>query len=283
MKIIRKRLLSLRFKSGMLVIILLFLSCDTTIDPLDRETGVYAIYGTLDLNKTSNYIRVRDLNVPFTSEATETIDAFVQLEQMNTGESFTLPVVRKDVQGVYEFNFVHELLPQPDTEYLLSVERSDGEMVMATAKTPTKPDPVITPINQNCYTPIEFKLGPLNSSILTFQIGITSRNPNREYIWSPEFIFRPEDYQTSNEIKLSFTPHEILKTILWNYDDSNQCGDPIADGEIYINYTHYGPGFYEEVFETEYDIARTQRFGSLYYDTLAIPIDTTPVCPQDCE
>ena len=67
-----------------------FFYCDNSFDPLDEETGIYAIYGVLDLNDSTNYIRIRDLNVPFTAEATESIDAEVSLEILDNAQSFTL-------------------------------------------------------------------------------------------------------------------------------------------------------------------------------------------------
>lgn len=283
MKIIRKRLLSLRFKSGMLVIVLLFLSCDTTIDPLERETGTYAIYGVLDLNDSTNYIRVRDLNVPFTAEATETIDANVQLELLNAAQSYTLDSEREDIEGVYEFNFLHDQPIRPDETYQLKVERSDGLQLSLSTITPTKPIPEVSPFNQNCYTQINFKLGPLNKGVIVMKFGFPNDTLYTSYIWGNPIVYESADSDSNQTLEFSFTPYGQVNDILRGSNRDRKCFDHLRTSELFLSYIHYGPSFYEEIFETEFDIQRTQRFGSLYYDTLAIPVDTTPVCPQDCE
>lgn len=45
------------------------------MDPIDQDTGIYGIYGALDLDNQVNYIRIKDLKAEFTEAATDTIDA----------------------------------------------------------------------------------------------------------------------------------------------------------------------------------------------------------------
>lgn len=260
-----------------------FFYCDNSFDPLDEETGIYAIYGVLDLNDSTNYIRIRDLNVPFTAEATESIDAEVSLEILDNAQSFTLNSEREDIEGVYEFNFLHDRPILPDETYQLSVKRSDGEEVVLTAISPTKPSPQISPLNQNCYTPIDFTIGPLNGGVIVYEIGFPLNRFYTNFLWGSKQYFFPDSVEDSSELTFSFIPHEALTRASRFYSDDDQCGDLLPTAEIAVSYTHYGPGFYEQIFDSEFDIQRTFRFGALYYDTLLIPVDTTPVCPQDCE
>jgi|GEM_PF-477255 len=276
-------------KANYLLFIFVFISissCDSAIDPLDKETGVYAVYGVLDLNKETNFIRVRDLNVPFTLEATEFLDAKVTLEHLNSGSTYTLESERKEYDGVYLHNFKFNEFVIPDNTYQLTVTRSDGRIVNMTIETPTKPTPQIAPINQNCFTPITFKLDPLYESTLVLQIGYftgasSDRDDSKFYKWSSPYIFKPDSTKNKRIVTYSFLPKEELSRV--SPFRGRKCSEILREEIIYINYTHYGAGFYEKVFEQEFDIMDTQQFGPLYYDTLAIPIDTSRVCPQECE
>jgi len=62
-----------------------------------------------------------------------------------------------------------------------------------------------------------------------------------------------------------------------------RCGQALQNGNIYLSYIHYSSGFHEQIENDPFDnLQSTQRFGALYYDTLAVPVDTSPICPQDC-
>lgn len=260
-------------------------SCDNSLDPIDLETGGnYSIYGFLDLNEETHYIRVRELNAPFTKEATESIDATVSLQNLNRGSTAILESRVRDHEGVnlHEFVYNNEIIPK-DT-YRLTVERSDGFAVNISITAPTKPEPRVAPINQNCYVPIDFEMDPLFGSTVVLQVGLLTYDARlRKYviIWTPRKVFNVGDDQTPGKITYSFIPQEQISEILHFFPDP-RCERYVIDGNIHLNYIHFGPGFYEQVTTETFDIMDSQRFGAVYFDTLSIPIDTAPVCPQDC-
>jgi len=257
------------------------ISCDNSIDPIDRETGIYAVYGILDLNEQTNFIRVRDLNVPFTAEGTREIDAEVTLENLQTGSLQVLESERQQYEDIFAHNFVYNGEVIPETEYRLTVERSDGRAVTMTITTSTKPAPNVAPFNQNCHVPIDFELSPLDGSTVVLRVGFPDPDPDEEWWWGREHVLKPNDPQSPGKVAFTFIPHEQVNEILLR--GNRNCRDTLHDGNIYLSYTHYGPGFYERISEEPFDIfGSAQRFGALYYDTLAIPVDTSPVCPQDC-
>lgn len=260
-------------------------SCDNSIEPIDLETGgIYSIYGFLDLNEETHYIRVRELKAPFTKEATESIDATVSLQNLNRGSTATLESRVRDHEGVILHDFVYNNEIMPKDTYKLTVKRSDGYAVNISITAPTKPEPRVAPINQNCYVPIEFEMEPLFDSTVVLQVGLLTYDERiREFviIWTPRKVFNVGADQTPGRMTYSFIPQEQLSNILHFLPDP-RCDRYVIDGNIYINYIHYGPGFYEQVTAETLSVIDTQRFGAVYFDTLAIPIDTTPVCPQDC-
>ncbi|MDZ7807632.1 MAG: hypothetical protein U5K71_11015 [Gracilimonas sp.] len=151
-------------------------SCDGTLEPVDYDTGVYSIYGALDLNKTTNIVRVRDLNVPFTAEATQEIDAQVLFENIDSGMQQLLDYELLNESGITHHNYLVTQLIEPNTNYQITVTRSDGENIAVHTLTPTKPDPVAQPLNKLCYTPVEITFDPVYESTIEFYIEFQAKD-----------------------------------------------------------------------------------------------------------
>ncbi|TVR14599.1 MAG: hypothetical protein EA391_12510 [Balneolaceae bacterium] len=251
--------------------------CDNTLEPIDEETGLFAIYGFLDLKEQNHYIRVRDLNAPFTREATESINATVTLHNITLGTATLLDSERRAHQDVYQHNFLFSDTVFPDHEYRLVVERSDGVTVEATTLTPTMPEPVTEPLNQNCFVPIEFSMEPMNGGTVVLRVGL---GPTENSPWGAPQVLTPD---SRGRAAFSFTPQEQVSLILPGSGLDRRCGDHLFAGNIYLSYIHFAPDFYEQTEPEVYDIFdSTLKFGALYYDTLAVPVDISQVCPPDC-
>ena len=260
------------------LIISVWAGCDNSLEPLDRDTGVYSVYGALDLNKDINEIRVRDLNIPFIEEATTDIDATVVLENLNSGLKETLNSERFLEEGVYHHNFIVTQDIQTNTGYQLTITRSDGEEVSLTTTTPTYPTPVAEPINEQCYTPIEVTFEPVYESTIAFFIEF------RAFL-SPVTRLGPyvirRDSENENKATFTFTPVDLVRMIPGSLG-RKRCSDLIKP-QFEFYYGHYSPGFYEFIVDNPFDaFESTRRFGSFYQDTLVVPIDTARVCPPDC-
>ncbi len=277
-------------KYKILLAILVIYSCDNSVEPLDTDTGIYSVYGAMDLNKDVNYIRIRDLNAPFTAEATETIDATVFFENLETGMIETLEGIQQEYEGIYQYNFVLDQPLQPDTDYRLVVERSDGAAVQIPITTPTKPTPQVSPLNQNCFIPIDFELEPVKGSTIALRVGFPREDyddsvtwEDYEWRWSSTHVLEPENDSSSQKITFTFIPHEQVNDAFIANNPTRYCWDYLFKGAIYISYEHYSPGFYEQTLVDSFDIfGSTQRLGALYSDTVAIPVDTSEVCTPDC-
>ncbi len=262
----------------MVLAAVLFVACDENeLDPIDRDTGIYGMYGALDLNKQVNYIRVKDLNAEFTEAATETIDATVTFENLESGAVQTLGSETLKWEDIYLHNFIVNGPIAPDTRYRVKAERSDGVEVAVETLTPTMPVPQANPISEDCHTPITVTFEPTNGSTIGLKLGFL----RGDILWRVEQIVQA-DQQNSNRISYTFVPQDELDL----FPPGNQtilCNE-LSESNVFVAYVHYSPGFYEKIKNDPFDIlASTDRLGALYYDTLAIPIDTSRVCPQDCQ
>lgn len=111
--------------------------CDErSISPLEESTGTYSVYGAVNIANAPNYIRVKDLTVPFLSELAEDLDATVTLEDLDTGTSTELEDTVVVFSGNITHNFIVEQQLETDRSYKLTVEGSDGTTVSSTVTTP---------------------------------------------------------------------------------------------------------------------------------------------------
>lgn len=263
-----------------ILLVLSLVSCDNSLDPLDREKGIYAVSGALNLEKTENYIRIKDLNAPFTLEATDTLGAVVIFENLESGSRTVLGSNRVEDDGVYLHNFLVNEEILPDTPYRLTVEGSDGESVVIDARAPTKPAPVAFPTKSNCYTAINFEIAPSNGGVIVLKVGMLVPFSSNIY-WQTADVITPEMIHGENKFLFTFTPAERLRYVI-GYGGQLKCYQ-LREPNFFISYAHYGPEFYKKVAPEEFDVfGSTDRFGAFFRDTVRVPIDASRVCPQDC-
>jgi len=267
----------------LLCFLLGMISCDNTLNPVDTENGIFAVYGALDLRSDTNYIRINDLNQPFTKDATRNIDAQVMLENLNSGLTEMLDNERVLFQGVYQHNFKVGQPITPNTEYRITVTRSDGVSLSLNTTSPSQPQAVAEPINQNCYTPIEVTFDPMYKGTIAFFVeyrAILPRPARTDTIRQGIYTFRNEG-EPGTKAVYTFTPVDFMK-LTPQTGGTFRCTDLVVP-EFNIVYRHFSEGFYEKFYEGKFEaFESTQRFGSYYADTLTIPVDDSRVCPPDC-
>lgn len=251
--------------------------CDNTFEPLDKETGVYAIYGALDLDEGRNYIRVRDLNAPFTAEATWELDAGVVFENLETGVKTTLESERKEYDGVYLHNFVVDQEILPNTNYRLTSTRSDGIEVSVSTLTPSRPVLSASPTEANCYQPITVTFSSTNGGKIVYTLHFELE----EIKFKTPIVLKEKD-DNPGSISFTFTPIDELRT----YRAS--CFE-MKGTNFDLYYTYYSEDLYQyEEIPTMRDpfniFQSTQVLGAFFRaPPFSIPIDTSKVCPQECQ
>lgn len=273
-----------------LVFSLLFAGCDNSIQPLDREKGVYSIYGTLNLKKDKNFVRVKDLNRTLLEDTSGTIDAKVSIEDLQTGE---MDIMRDSIvsfEGVKTHNFYTDMDISPDTRYRVSVERSDGRTVFAEAETPSLARTNVEPVMEDCLTPINVSFTPVEKrNNLGLIFGF---NYDGEIKWVPfreSLSSGPGELDNdTNTVIFTFTPKNILDTFTGanNFFSSDAEGiwcHQLDDDNFYVRYTHYGPDSFANTTSDSLQIpGGTGRLISLYVETFSFRIDTVNICKPNC-
>ena len=243
-------------------------ACNNSFDPTDETTGGYTVHGTLDLLAESSYIRVRDLNDPFTAEATEELAATVTLQNLDSGVITELASNIREVEGVFLHTFQFDGGIVPDTPYLLRIDNPEGVQAELQTVTPTLPVPVIDRENDSCNTIATLTFQPMNGGTITLRFGT---GPEEDDPWGRLVVLEPED--NSDLVSTRFLPLIRAQEATASF---GVCSSLLRTGNLYVAIAHYSPGFYETLNSEVTDILETtQQFGGFYADTLAIPVDTS--------
>ncbi len=269
-----------------LVFGLVLSGCDNSFNPVDFENGLYSVYGVFQAQKEPNFIRVRDLNVPFTLEATENIDAQVILENLDTDASQTLNSIRTLTEETYIHNFVASNIKH-DTNYRVEVKRSDGRFLEFTAKTPKVITTSVSPQVRDCKTEITIEFEntidggniqlvvwevPVDNDTSTPGIDITSSDYIKNFyvLGAPVNTIKPNSNNISAPLEYKFRPIEYNPL-----DIPDECSGMSID-RLFVSYIYFSEGLQEELAEERFDPLRSStKFGAIYVDTLIIPFETS--------
>lgn len=245
------------------------IGCSNSIDPIDENASQYAVYGFLELGESTHYIRVYDMSKPFTSEATSTIDAEVTLQNLTSGEIFILESERREIDGVFQHNFVHNGEVEADTEYKLTIKHSNGEQLELSTLVPPITDYELERISINCYDPVTLRISPLNGGLLVIEFGTNGRINGIPLILNKDFV-------DESQIEYTFIPNTEVARLNRQGDHEPVCGEYLKSGRLFVAFFHYAKDFYREPDHAETDpLGSIHRFGAISKDTLVIPIDTT--------
>ena len=130
---------------------------DRAIDPYEGEKSIYSMYGALEVGETPNYIRIRDLQIPFGQEDFQDLNATVRFENLDSGIRTTLEDTIIVFSGNATHNFIVNESIQPQGKYRIIAERSDGAVVQTMATAPHITKVEAEPIeNVDCEQQIEF-------------------------------------------------------------------------------------------------------------------------------
>jgi len=246
-------------------------ACDNSFDPTDPVDGIYSVHGMLDLLEETSYIRVRDMNAPFTLDATEELDATVTLHNLDSGEVTQLSSNVREFEGVYLHTFLFNDGVVPDTPYQLRVESSAGIELELNTLTPTLPVMQVNRDNNACTTPINLVFDPMNGGTMTLRFGLEPDTEDEKGRWGFLFVFEPTRY--TDRVSMTVNPLNMAQGAAGR---GGTCSSLLTRGHLYLAIAHYSPGFYEQLNQEVTDILETTRqFGGFYADTLAIPIDTS--------
>ena len=227
---------------------------DRTIDPYEGEESIYSMYGALEVGKTPNYIRIKDLQIPFNQEDPSGLDATVRFENLENGTTTILKDTVVSFSGNVTHNYIVEESIQPREEYRITAERSDGAIVQTIANAPHVTEVVAVPIeNVDCERQIEFmfKNVPAPEQVV-MEVGFFHNN---QMLWNQvSIVDQLKRVEETDQFYISLSPRNLLVEVFTPRLDGED-GRPIPPRFLLptvkchelqsnvatIRYTHLGP------------------------------------------
>ena len=241
--------------------------CETEINGLNEEKGIYSIYGYLDLKKDTNFVRIKNLNTPLTATSSDSIDAKVTLKNLANGNTSVLKDSVVEFDGVKTHNFMTTEDLQPDTEYQVKVQRSDGRSLSATASTPYLANRELKPSNPVCEGPTELVFEPVRDKFaLDLKISFLYEG-QRYWVNANNRLEEKGDgvvasFWFENIVKAPFSPELVF------------CNELSSD-IFTIQYYHYGPDLFKDNVSDSINIpGGAGRFGAFYKESFTVQVDT---------
>lgn len=237
---------------GFFTLFFLVTGCrDTKINPYEENTGIYSIYGAINLHETEHVIRVRDLNVFHQDSTSINLDATVTFFDLEKGTSQVL----RDSIVLFPENYTHNFLLNkefaPRAPYRVVVERSDGASVSSNFTTPGVTEAHIFPFDEDlsCFKTVLITFrNLLPSEQIRWEIGFSHDD---EIHWRELTNFCPQSYYPErNELIVSMDTRGLLNTIFPPPMDNASCrfaADPVVScrdldsNEVQLRFLHLGP------------------------------------------
>lgn len=231
---------------------------DRNISPFEESSGAYSIYGALEISKIPNYIRVKNVKMPFLSDSAKTMDAKVIFEDLQEGTRTELRDTVVNFSGNYTHNFIVNQQLEHEKKYKLTVEGPDGETVTSTATTPSITEVVLSTGENTlsedhevaCREELTFtyKNVPEPESV-RMDIGFKH---NGKYHWDEVgFVDQLKHADNADEMFLTLSPRQLLVEVfpppgtLAGRDPrflspTVKC-DELDSKEVRVEYIHFGP------------------------------------------
>lgn len=229
-----------------------FTACERSLDPFENDQGIYSVYGALEVGKPQNIIRVRNLREPFRADSVFPFDATVTFQDLQTGETTQLRDTVVNFEAGRTHNFILNQELKLDSQYQITVERSDGEQVTSVATTPALTEASYFPAQFiNCETKIDFRFRNVEQSeLIQMEIGATYRG---DVHWAEMDLVSKVEYDSQLEVhRVQMSPRNLLVEVFTPVLPDNPYYDPytlfptvgcneLDNNTIMIRYKHYGP------------------------------------------
>lgn len=237
----------------LLLFAFLFSSCkDSTIDPIEDDSGIYSFYGAIEVGKTPNVVRIRNLDEPFLADS-GAFDGTVTFEDLETNEVTTLKDTVINFSGNTTHNFIIENEIDLDKSYLLKAVRSDGLKSESVATTPKMTAVNFSPDqNISCNTAIDFVFGNvMDAERIDVEISVLFQSQRVTGSLSI-FLDELERNPSTDEVNIQMSPLNLLVEVFPPILPDNPTFNPyfliptvsceqIENRELQITYKHFGP------------------------------------------
>lgn len=243
----------------LLSFLFIVVSCDNNFEPLSKDGISHSVYGFLDFDADTNYIRVNDLKKPLLERDFTPFTGMVTLEHLESGSSEELSDSMIVFNEIAAFNFLSMLPVFPDNTYRLTLADTEGNstIIIHTA---------INRLEDITYQPLLLEQRTCSRNfVLTF-------SP----IYSGAIILNIFPSSLKGEYK--FTAIQPLRenqdSIFFNLN-FNEIGRAVSRGIpfycanflplVRFEYTHVSNELIPDVDASrKFEVGSTGRFGTLY-------------------
>ncbi|RNC83868.1 MAG: hypothetical protein ED557_08845 [Balneola sp.] len=161
----KKKFLNIALLSITCFIVSGVISCDNTVDALDKRGAAFSVFGVINMSDPApHFFRVDDLTKTLFEEDTPEIDARVYLKNITDDWERELSDSVVIYDGVYTHNFFSYDI-EYGKQYEMNVERiSTGERITGTWNTPSRANMEIIlpePERRTCYSTIDVSFYPI--------------------------------------------------------------------------------------------------------------------------
>lgn len=265
-------------------------SCDHQLEPFEEGNAAFSVYGSLSVDQTPNYIRVKDLSEAFIEDATHTFDYDVTFENLTADTTYALRDTIVNFGGLRTHNLILDDDIKHNRKYRITIESKDGVKSQSIATTPGIAEPVVHPEGAGCYDTIQIRF---KNVVKPEQVHVELGFPfNDEIHWAAVGgMFNEFHHDEENDVwYIEGTMRNLLKYAFPPTGDGPPCSQPpgvwcwnLDSDEIQVNYYHLGPEW-----ESEYRLERPRSpieapdvegglgfFGAYAKDSFSFRIDTT--------
>ena len=229
------------------------MSCgERTINPYEDDEGIFSIYGALNVNQNPNIIRVRNLSEPLQSDSFFPLDATVTFTDLQTGATTVLKDSIVTFPAGKTHNFILNEMLEVDSQYQVTVERSDGAISQAFVTTPGVTEASYHPLNVfYCEEPMQLRFDNVHPpEFIKLEVGVIYEGKEH---WAPVDLVGEFRYDTHQDLMvMDIRPRNLLVNIFTPPLPDNPYFDPYLlfptvqcdelDRELFMfRYSHFGP------------------------------------------
>lgn len=251
-----------KFVNRLLLIsfLLIVVSCDNDFEPLSKDGISHSVYGFLDFDADTNYIRVNDLKKPLLEGDLTPFSGMVTLEHLESGSSEVLSDSVIVFNEIAAFNFLSMLPVFPENTYRLTLADSEGNSTSIIHTSINRYDELtyqpLLPEQRTCTRIFTLTFSPIYSGAII--LNVHPRSGQNEYTFTaiePHRVFR-----NSITFDLRFT--DIGRAV--SLGDGFYCPNKF-EPIVRFEYTHVSDELIPDVDAPQkFELGSVGRFGTLY-------------------
>lgn len=238
---------------GIVITVLTFvsISCiERTLDPFEDSAGFFSVYGSLNIDEQTHYIRVNDVRTPVRSKDQGVLDVAVTFENIENGNLLTLRDSVIEFSSFITHNFILDQELEPETQYLLTVQNNKGALTSSSFNTPGITEFDMEPKRLiGCETEITFMFKNVKyPEHVQMEVGFLRGEKIR---WAKvRLVGQLKHRENADEMYMKLSPRNLLVEVFPPdpFPRTNprfvipevQCGDLESD-KVHIRYKHFGP------------------------------------------